>query len=428
MPGLNRNILSTPVDEDSGYYHHPTTRKITCDDDTYAPVSRVGQTYYLPQVRTGRVTTAPCASPGTSTTATTGAFAATPAHVVHARYLHADRERMRRKFPTLHIPDTWLCSGCLQGRMIRNAKPSKTRPKATRRGERVYMDILVTRTTAAHSDGWKYALVLIDEYSNYMFTYPMAHKTDTYTRLCEFLASMRAENVHVGTICADSDPNFKDVRVRDLLRTHKFNGGAQPVHLELSSPSNQYQNGPAESAIRTLKHRGAAALASAKLGPKYFMYAILAASYVNNYTPSAVNPSTLRNGVRVHVTTAIIIAIATHSRTGSMSARHDVPSRTMYSVVASCPRCLRRKQRIQASQRCPAGDNRFFHMRGSLTSRVSGLYATYLQSKKSEEIQNNAQFGPTSPSLRLRLWTRMVRRCLGLLSKLRIRGPPSRAH
>ena len=117
-----------------------------------------------------------------------------------------------------------------------------------------------------------------------------------------------------------------------------------------------------------------------------------------------------------------------HSRTGSMSARHDVPCRTMNSMVASCPRRWRRKQHIQASQRCPAGDNRFFHMRGSLTSRVSGLYATYLQSKKSEEIQNNAQFGQTSPSLRLRLWTRMVRRCLGLLSKLRIRGPPSRAH
>ena len=75
-----------------------------------------------------------------------------------------------------------------------------------------------------------------------------------------------------------------------------------------------------------------------------------------------------------------------------MSARHDVPYRTMNSMVASCPRCWRRKQRIQASQRCPAGDNRFFHMRGSLTSRVSGLYATHLQSKKSEEIQNNPQF------------------------------------
>ena len=83
----------------------------------------------------------------------------------------------------------------------------------------------------------------------------MVEKTEVHAQLCVFLADMRAQGVHIKTVIADSDPNFKDVRVRALLA-----GQRRPVHFEFSSPSNQYQNGPAESAIRTLKRRGAASL------------------------------------------------------------------------------------------------------------------------------------------------------------------------
>jgi hypothetical protein len=161
------------------------------------------------------------------------------------------------------------------------------RIKAKERGDRMYMDILVTHTQAK-THKWKYILVIVDEATNKIFTTPMKEKTEVHAALCVFFADMRAQGVYLKTLIADADPNFKDVRVRALIA-----GQSHPCHYEFSSPSNQYQNGPAESAIRTIKRRAAAVLVASKLPTpaEFFLYAVLHSAYHANYTPCRTNPA-----------------------------------------------------------------------------------------------------------------------------------------
>jgi hypothetical protein len=157
------------------------------------------------------------------------------------------------------------------------------------------VQFLVTHTQAK-SHKWKYVLVIADEAtSSKIFTTPMKEKTEVHAALCVFFADMRAQGVYLKTLIADADPNFKDVRVRALIA-----GQSHPCHYEFSSPSNQYQNGPAESAIRTIKRRAAAVLVASKLPTpsEFFLYAVLHSAYQANYTPCRTNPAWASNTKR----------------------------------------------------------------------------------------------------------------------------------
>jgi hypothetical protein len=214
---------------------------------------------------------------------------------MHHLFDHADPARLAKL--GVKVPDDWFCDDCMEGRKPRNAKSKHVRIKAKHRGERMYMDILVSHTEAKFHK-WKYVLVIVDECTNKLHAYPMKAKTEVPHQLSVFLADMRSQNVSVKTIICDSDPNFKDNRVRGLLADGDIRvrgllaGQRLPIHLQFSSPSNQYQNGPAESAIRTIKRRGAAILVASKLPtpPEFFLYAVLHAAYHSNYTPCNANP------------------------------------------------------------------------------------------------------------------------------------------
>ena len=66
--------------------------------------------------------------------------------------------------------------------------------------------------------------------------------------------------------------------------------------------------------------------------------------------------ATLRDGARVHVTTAIIIATATPSSAESSSDRYDVPSRAMSSIVVRCSKLVAQAAHSAAKSQPPASD------------------------------------------------------------------------
>jgi hypothetical protein len=124
--------------------------------------------------------------------------------------------------------------------------------------------------------GSKYYLVILDDFTHYLWTFPLKQKSDTFTTLSIFFAYVATQfSCTIKAIQCDNGREFDN----SSTRTFFLSKGAQ---LRMSCPYISPQNGKAERIIRTIHNVIRTLLIQALLPGRYWAEGLHTAVYLLN--------------------------------------------------------------------------------------------------------------------------------------------------
>ena len=130
------------------------------------------------------------------------------------------------------------------------------------------------------NSGFKFYLLILDDFSHYIWTFPLRNKSDTATTLINFVAYARTQFSHpLVAMQADNGTEFLNSTITTFFASHG-------IHLRLSCPYTSAQNGKAERAIRTLNDVRCTLLFQSSMPPPYWAEALATATHLINIRPS----------------------------------------------------------------------------------------------------------------------------------------------
>ena len=98
------------------------------------------------------------------------------------------------------------------------------------------------------SMGHKYYVLLLDDYSNYLWTFPIARKSDVFDTFLVFKNHIFTQfERNIKNVQCDNGREFDNGPFRDFCKTHGMS-------FRLSCPHTSPQNGKAERKIRTINN------------------------------------------------------------------------------------------------------------------------------------------------------------------------------
>jgi len=113
--------------------------------------------------------------------------------------------------------------------------------------------------------GFKYYLVILDDRSHYLWTFPLRLKSDTYTTLTHFFAHVQTQfGVTVKAVQCDNGKEFDNSSARTFFLTHG-------VHLRMSCPYTSTQNGKVERIIHSTNNVVRSLLFQASAPPSFWV-------------------------------------------------------------------------------------------------------------------------------------------------------------
>jgi transposase InsO family protein len=128
--------------------------------------------------------------------------------------------------------------------------------------------------------GHKYYLVILDDCSHYIWTFPLRLKSDTFATLSHFFAYVRTQfGTTIKSVQCDNGHEFGNSPARTFFLS---NG----VALRMSCPYTSQQNGKAERSLRTINNTLRSLLFQASLPPVYWVEARHTATYLINRLPT----------------------------------------------------------------------------------------------------------------------------------------------
>lgn len=168
--------------------------------------------------------------------------------------------------------DNFECDVCIKGKMckFRNREPDD---KAKKVLDLVHCDLAGPIDPVA-KDGFKYAIVFVDDFSGALFVYLLKNKSDAVEALRKFLADVEPQG-KVKRLRTDNGTEFTNHQFREILLTNK-------IKQEYSSPYSPHQNGTAERSWRSIFEMTRCLLMNAKLPKNLWAYAVKAAAYIRN--------------------------------------------------------------------------------------------------------------------------------------------------
>ena len=202
------------------------------------------------------------------------------------------------------------CETCILSKKT-NTRNRDADTRATRPFELIHTDLSGPVDPTA-KDGFRYAMIFVDDYSGCAFTYFLKEKSDGPKATEKFLADVNSYGkVKTFSFHADVFP------AGEIERMRSDNGGEYissefkslltkyGIKHELSAPHSPHQNGTAERNWRTLFDMARALLVESGL-PKYlWTYALMTATHIRNrcYVQRIKNtPYSLVTGLKPDVT------------------------------------------------------------------------------------------------------------------------------
>ena len=235
----------------------------------------------------------PAASPST-TTALLAAGEESPlpqAQLWHERmgHLHHNavarllRERMTTDGPAAPLMSapagTPHCQACVMGKQPRAPVPRTTGKRAPRIVYRIHADVCGPFSTASEG-GARYLLLLVDDYSRYNWLRCMTTKDEAFDLIKQFVAASEAmHGKRVSVLHTDNGGEFVSNDFDAWLVQHG-------IRRELTVAYTPHQNGVAERAMRTIVEMARAMLVSARLPKTFWAFAVAAAVYIRNRSPT----------------------------------------------------------------------------------------------------------------------------------------------
>ncbi|XP_019100085.1 PREDICTED: uncharacterized protein LOC104779870 isoform X1 [Camelina sativa] len=151
--------------------------------------------------------------------------------------------------------------------------------------------IVSTPFELIHSDLWKspvssisgvkYYLIFLDDFSHYVWVYPLKQKSDAFSRFLHFSAIVRTQFHHgISFLQCDNSGEFNNRHFRDHL-------ASTGTGFRFSCPHTSQQNGKAERMLRTINNLIRSLLIHAHMPLGYWVEALHTATHILNLLPSA---------------------------------------------------------------------------------------------------------------------------------------------
>jgi histone deacetylase 1/2 len=129
------------------------------------------------------------------------------------------------------------------------------------------------------NSGYRFYLVVLDDHTHYVWTFPLRHKSDVLATLLCFHAYVQTQfRTNICSFQTDNGKEFDNHAFRSFLSTHG-------ITLRLTCPYTSQQNGRAERALRTLNHSVRALLFHADVPTTFWPDALATATYTLNRRP-----------------------------------------------------------------------------------------------------------------------------------------------
>jgi len=130
-------------------------------------------------------------------------------------------------------------------------------------------------------DGFRFYLIIVDEYSRYIWLFPMTRKSDVATIFPTFITQMANQfSTSVKIVQSDGSGEF----INTVLQNHF---AAHGIIHRLSCPGTPEQNGLAERRHRHVVDTGRTLMAHASVPIKYWSAAFRTAVFLINRLPSS---------------------------------------------------------------------------------------------------------------------------------------------
>jgi hypothetical protein len=170
-----------------------------------------------------------------------------------------------------------LCHACQLGRHTRLPFTTSS-SRAEQAFDLVHCDLWTSPVLSL--SGYKYYLVILDDFSHFLWTFPLRLKSDTFTTLTHFFTWVSTQfRRPVRALQCDNGREFDNNASRSFFLTHG-------VQLRLSCPYTSAQNGRAERMIRTTTNMLRCLLFQASLPASYWAEALHTATHLLNRLPS----------------------------------------------------------------------------------------------------------------------------------------------
>jgi hypothetical protein len=131
-----------------------------------------------------------------------------------------------------------LCHACQLGRHVRLPFPISS-SRATGTFDLIHCDVWTSPVISI--SGYKYYLLILDDFSHYLWTFPLRQKSDTYPTLSHFFAWVSTQfSCTIRSVQCDNGREFYNHASRDFFLS-------RGVHLRMSCPYTSPQNGRADS-------------------------------------------------------------------------------------------------------------------------------------------------------------------------------------
>jgi hypothetical protein len=127
--------------------------------------------------------------------------------------------------------------------------------------------------------GSKYYLVILDDFTHYLWTFPLKHKSDTFTTLSHFFAYVSTQfGRTIKAIQCDNGREFDNSSTRFFLLSND-------TQLRMSCPYTSLQNGKDECIIRSVNNVICTLLIQTSLPGHYWAEGLHTATYLLNRLP-----------------------------------------------------------------------------------------------------------------------------------------------
>ena len=152
------------------------------------------------------------------------------------------------------------CEACMLGKMHRtpNHSPVRSQRRATRKGQRFHVDLAGGGNIIMTPSGKRYAIIIIDDYTDYTWLFLARKKNEMSKILREFVLMIEAQGIKIECFRLDNAKENINAVTTAFMKEHG-------IQWEPTVPDNPHQNGVAERAFRTIFNRVRACLIDSKL-------------------------------------------------------------------------------------------------------------------------------------------------------------------
>jgi hypothetical protein len=197
-------------------------------------------------------------------------------HIAVSGLQHLRRRNLVEGFNVDESSELRDCETCVQAKQTRTSFPKSTTRKTTYIGELTHMDLWGPARFPA-TNGAKYYITFIDDYSRHCTMKLLKNKTETFDKVQEYMATVeRLLRSHAPmAIQADNGKEFANAELRNWL-------AQRGISLRPSAPYSPQQNGTAERYNRTVADLVRAMLINKNLPKVLWGTAALHATYLRN--------------------------------------------------------------------------------------------------------------------------------------------------